>query len=266
MSGRSRYSIGRLAMGARRRRRTGQRLVTLGEMTRQWTKAAAREPPHSRAPSPLRGFLDGRFAGTWQLYATISRRGGHADENCPPLNPCTGVRGFAPRPSDYQVVRVMDMKTPAQPRRWDARASGLVLGRSAGSAADLLLDRCADVLLDLCQDRLLGHEPDERLDRLAAPEKDQGRAAPDPKLTHHLRILVDVDLGDLQLAFLLVGDLLQMRSDHLAGLAPLGPEIDEDWRIGLENFGLECAVGDGHGMCHRVFPLWRRTGPPSCSP
>ena len=80
------------------------------------------------------------------------------------------------------------------------------------------------------------------------------------------RVLVDVDLGDLQLAFLLVGDLLQVRSDHLAGLAPVGPEIDQNRGLGLEDLGLERAVGDGDGMCHGVFPLWRRNGPPSCSP
>src|SRR5437763_8739679 len=45
-----------------------------------------------------------------------------------------------------------------------------------------------------------------------------------------------------------------MGRDHLTGLAPFGPEIDQDRRRRLENFRLEGAVGDGNGMCHGVLP------------
>src|SRR3712207_7649312 len=47
--------------------------------------------------------------------------------------------------------------------------------------------------------------------------EDHRRDAADPELLHHARILVDVQLQDLQLAVVLGGDLVEHRRDHLAG-------------------------------------------------
>jgi hypothetical protein len=43
----------------------------------------------------------------------------------------------------------------------------------------------------------------------------------------------------------LVGDLFEDRRDHLAGAAPLGPEVDENGPMGPKNLGLERGVTDG---------------------
>ena len=47
-----------------------------------------------------------------------------------------------------------------------------------------------------------------------------------------LGVVVDVELGDAELAGVLGGDLVEDRGDHLAGPAPLGPEVDEDRLVG----------------------------------
>src|SRR3712207_8269711 len=45
-----------------------------------------------------------------------------------------------------------------------------------------------------------------------------------------LRVLVDVQLRDGELVTVLGGDLLEHGRDHLAGAAPLRPEVDEQDR------------------------------------
>src|SRR5437763_942847 len=63
-----------------------------------------------------------------------------------------------------------------------------------------------------------------RLD-VAVLEEHQRRDSPDAELGRHVLVLVDVDLGDLQAALVLLGDLVQDRRDRLAGPAPFGPVI-----------------------------------------
>src|SRR5919198_404354 len=53
------------------------------------------------------------------------------------------------------------------------------------------------------------------------------------------RMVVDVQLGYDESAGLLLCDLLNDRGDHMAGDAPVGPEIDENRRFGLEHLVLE---------------------------
>src|SRR5690606_16315240 len=63
------------------------------------------------------------------------------------------------------------------------------------------------------------------------------------------------ELGDLQRAGLLVGDLLQHRRHHLARTAPVGPEIHQNRCVAVQYVGLEGAVGDGDGATHRGAPI-----------
>ena len=74
--------------------------------------------------------------------------------------------------------------------------------------------------------------PTRRLAGCAVLENDQGRDAHDVEAAGQVGLLVDVDLGDPDLALLLAGDLLEDRGDHLARPAPLGPEVDEDGLVG----------------------------------
>ena len=51
-----------------------------------------------------------------------------------------------------------------------------------------------------------------------------------PNLRRRARVGVDVELGDRQLAGVLLGHVLEDRGDHLAGAAPFGPVVDEHRR------------------------------------
>jgi hypothetical protein len=59
--------------------------------------------------------------------------------------------------------------------------------------------------------------------------------------------VLDVHLGDHDLAAQLLGDLLQGWGDLLAGAAPFGPEIHQHGGGGLKHVALERLVVHGHG-------------------
>lgn len=81
-------------------------------------------------------------------------------------------------------------------------------------------------LCNLVHDRVLGLGADDFVDRLTALEKDHCGDAHYFVLNGSALRLVNVDLGDLQIADLFVGDLIHDRGDHLAGATPFSPEID----------------------------------------
>src|SRR5690606_34525190 len=65
-------------------------------------------------------------------------------------------------------------------------------------------------------------------------------------------ILVDVELHDLELAGLLVGQGLEMRGHRLAGPAPGRPKVDEDGGRGRKDVVAELGVaGVGEFVGHR---------------
>ena len=74
--------------------------------------------------------------------------------------------------------------------------------------------------------------PTRRFSGCAVLEHEQRRDAHHVEAAGDVGVVVDVELGDRELARLLVGDLLEDRGDHLARPAPLGPEVDEDGRVG----------------------------------
>src|SRR5204862_387236 len=84
---------------------------------------------------------------------------------------------------------------------------------------------------EILKELTLALGPDESLHRLALVEHHQCRDAHHVVAHRRLRVVVDVELDNAQLALVLGGDLLERRRDHLARTAPLGPEIDEDGRF-----------------------------------
>src|SRR5438067_7422186 len=100
---------------------------------------------------------------------------------------------------------------------------------------------------------------------LAVLEHHQGRDRHDSIFRCGSRVLVHVELDDLDLAAKRAGDLLERRCDHLAWAAPFGPEIDHHRACGLEHLGLEICVRNlvnGHGTprCYSLKTATRRSG------
>src|SRR5579871_2556453 len=114
-------------------------------------------------------------------------------------------------------------------------------GMRAGMGVDMCLI-CLDVGLDECSELRLGHGADLLGLHRAAFEDHERRDAADAVLLGDLLVLVDVDLGYLELARVVPGDLVQDRGDHLAGAAPLGPVIYQHGDIGVQHVGLETGV------------------------
>ena len=90
---------------------------------------------------------------------------------------------------------------------------GLDAGDPApGQVAEAELQRLLDQLFDLG----LGHGADDLADHLAVLEHEQRRDRAHVVLRRRLRVLVDVDLADLDLAGVLAGQLLDDRRDRAA--------------------------------------------------
>src|SRR5205807_6407660 len=104
-------------------------------------------------------------------------------------------------------------------RRADSYATRL--SRDGGLESERLLQ----LGLGLCADRLSG--------RLAAAVEDDVRDAADPGPVGQRRLLVDVDLADLDGARALIGDLLDHRTEQPTGTAPRRPVVDEHWDVGV---------------------------------
>jgi hypothetical protein len=68
-------------------------------------------------------------------------------------------------------------------------------------------------------------------------------------------VVVDVELGDLELAVVGGGHFVQGGGNHFAGAAPFGPEINEHGHAGLQYISLEAGIGDGfdEGVGHRFL-------------
>src|SRR6478672_4542911 len=95
------------------------------------------------------------------------------------------------------------------------------------AAAGIPLRGGARVLLELLRQRRLAHEADHLIDELAVLEEENCRNRPDVELRRGLDVHVDIDLGDLGLALILDGQLVQHRRDHAARGAPGGPEVHD---------------------------------------
>ena len=106
--------------------------------------------------------------------------------------------------------------------------------------------RAADPLMQL----LLRRRADLARGDLAVLEQQQRRDRHDAVFGGGVRVLVDIELDDLDLVAELAGDLFQRRRDHAAGAAPFRPEIHHDRFGRFQNIRFEACVrrfADGHG-------------------
>src|SRR5665213_2179229 len=90
---------------------------------------------------------------------------------------------------------------------------------------------------------------------LAVLEQHQSRDRHDAVFGRGVRVLVDVQLDDLDLVAELAGDLFQSRRDHAARPAPFRPEVHDDRLGGFQDVRFETCVrrfADGHGN----YLLW----------
>src|SRR5690606_13372556 len=81
-------------------------------------------------------------------------------------------------------------------------------------------------------------------DHGAVLEQHQGRYAAHRVLGGGRRILVHVQLGDLDAAVVVAGDLVEDRRDHLARATPFGPVVDEHGGVRLQHVLVERVVAN----------------------
>ena len=86
---------------------------------------------------------------------------------------------------------------------------------------------------------LLWHGADLGRGHLAVLEQHQGRNPANAVFLRRRRVMVDIDLGDLQLALEIGRDFLQRRRNHFARAAPFGPEIDQHRPGRFQDVGIE---------------------------
>src|SRR5437870_2893859 len=105
--------------------------------------------------------------------------------------------------------------------------------------------RGGNVLVDDLLEVVLPRESDDRFDDLTALEQQERRNTANLKLERDVRILVDVQLADGDLARVVGRERVHGRRQPLAGPAPFGPEIDEHRPRRFQDAVVEVAVGDG---------------------
>src|SRR5215470_185848 len=98
-----------------------------------------------------------------------------------------------------------------------------------------------------------GPGPVQRAGEPEPADPPPGRDVQDVVLLRDLRVLVEVELGDVELVPVLFGDRLQDGRDHLGWAAPLGPVVHQNGPRGLQDLGLEGLVGHRLGRAHPVF-------------
>jgi hypothetical protein len=97
-------------------------------------------------------------------------------------------------------------------------------------------------------------------------EKQQSRNAANVVLRRRFRILVDIELYDLQSVRVLVCDGVQNWSDHFAGAAPFGPEVEKHRPARFYDILLERRIGRMYDLStHVIYPLipsspWTHSG------
>ena len=99
-----------------------------------------------------------------------------------------------------------------------------------------------DVAFQRFGDLILRHRADDLLDDLPVLEYEQRGNSADVELRRRCRIVVDIELGDADLVFVLIGDLIEDGRDHLARTAPFGPEIEQYGLFVLEHVFIESRV------------------------
>ena len=116
-------------------------------------------------------------------------------------------------------------------------------GRAVAGAARPRPANSLDMLLDEVLEHALGYGTDLHALDLAVAEYHQRGNAPNLELAGNLLIFIDIDLGDLDLAGILVGQFVQKGIDHLARAAPFSPVIHQHRLTGIDDVLFERSVG-----------------------
>src|ERR1700730_586533 len=93
--------------------------------------------------------------------------------------------------------------------------------------------------LDPASERAQVQRPRNPVSLVSTPYEHKGRNRPYPKPFAERRLVVGVDLGDLELSGELLGQALNSRRHNATGSAPGGPEVDEDGNRCLLDHRLE---------------------------
>src|SRR5690606_33767951 len=101
----------------------------------------------------------------------------------------------------------------------------------------------SDVALDERGQLGLGEGADLGGFQFAALEQHQGGNAPHAELGGGGGVGIHIDLADLDLAGVLVGELVQQGCDHFARSAPDGPEIHQYWDVGTDHVAVKARIG-----------------------
>ena len=104
----------------------------------------------------------------------------------------------------------------------------------------------------------LGQRADFGVDGIAAFKHDQGRDAADVELAGHVRVGVDVDLTDFDLARVFCGNLLEDGGNHLAGATPLSPKIHQHGQVAGEHLRVEVVVGHVQNVSAHRYSVVRQ--------
>src|SRR5690606_12277908 len=138
------------------------------------------------------------------------------------------------------------------PRRCAASTSRASRSGCAPACARSTTARCgrststrSQVRLDDLQQRALRLGADDLLDDLAVLVEQQRRQAHHAVLVRRLGVGAVVQLRDLDLAGLLLGDLVEHGRDHAARAAPVGPEVAERRGVAVQDLALEGRGGHG---------------------
>jgi len=99
---------------------------------------------------------------------------------------------------------------------------------------------------------------------LATLEDHQRGDGANPVSPCNTGVFIDIELDDLDLAFQFVGDFLQSRSNHLAGAAPLGPEVDYHRAAGPDHIGPEGGICYFNGGHRCLTPFQGNGNTPAC--
>ena len=113
------------------------------------------------------------------------------------------------------------------------------------------------MLVDDLLERVLVGEADDLFDHLAALEEQQGGNPTDVELEGGVRVLVDVQLADQDLAVVVAGQFVDRRRQPAAGAAPFRPEINENGFAPADCL-IEVPVRERLYLvgCHRSFALY----------
>src|SRR3974390_813987 len=153
---------------------------------------------------------------------------GRPQKAAPTKSPTFGPEG----PAQLCVVRTWGPAVLNPYKNQSAQAKAYATqkkGVSCGAARWCKTKKLADVAIERFGDLVLGDRADDLLDHLAILENQQRGDTADVETTRRIHGLVHVQLGDLKLARIVLGDLGNRGSQHVARTAPLCPKIDHDW-------------------------------------